>query len=547
LLHTPVSLQFLSNLLIDSGLNSLLSVLSLSEPVKTAVSIGVPTLEDLENLFLDLADDESKVRAMLEHVLDESIVTHHDIHRIMFFFQWFMLNIVDPDFQWPNFTRSVYVAHKRAAGLAKQISSGMAPGEKLDAPSVAASAFNFSVVVLATNAKRQATPVAPGTVATLKPHKLWKSPFAANTRKGHPIQLHSTELVLKFSLAIDVIEFYEKLVAASKPPEIDLIPFSSFDPACALWPNNRCSDLISEMNDALALRLDQTGTLNLDDETINILYQKHILDSTSGVHAYAFLYLLLKKEKRHLHDHMPTSTSIDQATTIGYFGADLERYYLHMATIVNAFEEKPQSRFFLSALQKTGIEVDRFVDRLDSVAANDPLPEELTLTKLILRIKDIRSLQPSSTSLIHRHVRPTDGRDNSTSCQHRPPPLSHSCLSHPPQPDSHPQPLCDFRNGTDTQCVCGCWGHSVENCQELAIHFLLAKHLQKDANLTSSSLFSERWCIVNEQNSRYERSIIRAIRDMLPGEMAMMSCWSTTRSMTPSRILSRPVFCGDRK
>jgi hypothetical protein len=41
---------------IDSGLNGLLSVLSLSEPVKTAVSAGVPTLEDLEDVFLDLAD-----------------------------------------------------------------------------------------------------------------------------------------------------------------------------------------------------------------------------------------------------------------------------------------------------------------------------------------------------------------------------------------------------------------------------------------------------------------------------------------------------------
>jgi hypothetical protein len=97
---------------IDSGLNSLLSVLSLSEPVKMAVSIGVPTLEDLENIFLDLADDESKVRAMLEKVVDESIVTNHDIRRLMFVFQWFMLNIVDPNFQWSNFTRSVYVAHK---------------------------------------------------------------------------------------------------------------------------------------------------------------------------------------------------------------------------------------------------------------------------------------------------------------------------------------------------------------------------------------------------------------------------------------------------
>jgi hypothetical protein len=229
---------------IDSRLNGLLSVLSFSEPVKTAVSAGVPTLEDLEDVFLNLEDDKSKVRAMLEHILDESIVAHHDIRRIMFVFQWFMLNIADPNFQWSNFTRSVYVAHKRAGGLAKQVSSGVAPGEKFAALYVAASAFNFSVEVLATDAKRQAAPVSPGTVATLKPHKLWKSPFVANMRKGHTRQLHSTELVLKSSLAIDVIKFYRKLVAASKPAEIYLIPFGSFDPACALCPNNRCSGVV---------------------------------------------------------------------------------------------------------------------------------------------------------------------------------------------------------------------------------------------------------------------------------------------------------------
>jgi hypothetical protein len=274
------------------------------------------------------------------------------------------------------------------------------------------------------------------------------------------------------------------------------------------------------MNDALTLRLDQTGTLNMDDETINILYQKHILDSNSGFRAYAFLHSLLKKAKRHLHDNMPTPPSIDQAMTIGSFRADLDRYYLQMATIGHAFEEKPQSRFFLSALQKKVIEVDRFVDRLDSVAVNDPLPEELTLTELILRIKDIRSLQPSSTALIHRYVRPTDGRGNSNSRQHRPPPSSDSRSSRPPQPDSHPQPLQDFHTRTDTQCVCGRWGHSVENCQQLAMHFLLAKHLQKDANLMSSSLVSERWRVANEQNSRSARSTVRAIRAMLPEEMA---------------------------
>jgi hypothetical protein len=76
---------------------------------------------------------------------------------------------------------------------------------------------------------------------------------------------------------------------------------------------------------ALALRLDQTGTLNLDNETINIFYQKHIIDSTSGIHAYAVLHALLKKVKQQLNERMPTPPDIEQATSIGSFGANLER------------------------------------------------------------------------------------------------------------------------------------------------------------------------------------------------------------------------------
>jgi hypothetical protein len=82
------------------------------------------------------------------------------------------------------------------------------------------------------------------------------------------------------------------------------------------------------MNNALALCLDQTGTLNLDDETINILHQKHIIDSTSSVRTYAFLHTLLKKAKCQLHDKMPTPPDIEQATIIGSSGLNLEKYYL---------------------------------------------------------------------------------------------------------------------------------------------------------------------------------------------------------------------------
>jgi hypothetical protein len=138
--------------------------------------------------------------------------------------------------------------------------------------------------VLTADANWQTTPVAPATTVTLKPHLLWKSPFALATRNSFNIcQLHNTDIVLASSPPMDVLECYRKLVAADKPAEIDLVPIGAFDPDHAMWPHNHCADVIFKMNDALALRLDQTGMLNLVDEMIHILYQKHILDISSGV------------------------------------------------------------------------------------------------------------------------------------------------------------------------------------------------------------------------------------------------------------------------
>jgi hypothetical protein len=99
---------------------------------------------------------------------------------------------------------------------------------------------------------------------------------------------------------------------------------------------------------------------------------------------------------------MPTPQDIDQAISIGSFGANLEWYCLQLSTIGVTFEGKKISRFFLSALQGNGMEVDRFVDRLDNVADADPLPYELTLTELILCIKDIHSVQNSTQCMYGR-------------------------------------------------------------------------------------------------------------------------------------------------
>jgi hypothetical protein len=133
----------------------------------------------------------------------------------------------------------------------------------------------------------------------------------------------------------------------------------------------------------------------------------------SVIRAYDFLRALLKKVKRQLNERRPTPPDIEQATSIGYFGANLERYYLQLRTIGVIFEDKIKSRLFLSDLQQKGIEVGRFVDRLDSVAGADPLPDELTITELILRIKDIRSLQNSSLAVINRISCDTQRNDTS--------------------------------------------------------------------------------------------------------------------------------------
>jgi hypothetical protein len=353
------------------------------------------------------------------------------------------------------------------------------------------------------------------------------SPFAAKTRKGNTRQLHSTDLVLAYSLAFDVIEFYRKLVAASKPSEIDLIPFASFDPACALWPSNRCAEVIFEMNDALALHLDQTGTLNLEDETIHILYQKHIIDSTSGVRTYAFLHALLKKVKRQMREKMPTPPDIDHATSIGSFGSNLDKYYLQLGTIGFAFDEKTQSRFFLSALQQKGIEIDRFVDRLDNVPDKDPLPEELTLIELILRIKDIRSLNNSPPAIINRFTH--SAPDSSSPHRHDPPPrqphnpdaLSDPCRqagSETHNARSNQRPARPFSERTQTQCICGRWGYSVENCQQIAMHFLIVKYLRDDKNDASATQISERWRLAHEQYSRSAPATVRALRNLTPAD-----------------------------
>jgi hypothetical protein len=189
----------------------------------------------------------------------------------MFVFNWLLANIVDPNFAWVNCTRAVYLADKKSRAVTKAAKTATAAPNTLTTPIIIT--IDFSTDVLTADAKRQATPVTHGTTATLKTHLLWKSPCAASSRNSSSIrQLQNTEIILASSSPLDFLDLYRRLVAAAKPVEIDLVPISAFDPDHVLWPHTRCADIIFEMNDALALHLDQTGTFNLDDETTQTLH-----------------------------------------------------------------------------------------------------------------------------------------------------------------------------------------------------------------------------------------------------------------------------------
>jgi hypothetical protein len=58
---------------------------------------------------------------------------------------------------------------------------------------------------------------------------------------------------------------------------------------------------------------------------------------------------------------------------------------------------------------------------MDNVADDDPLPDELMLAELILCIKDIRSLQNPSVTVINRVSPHTHINYVSTPCYPRPP------------------------------------------------------------------------------------------------------------------------------
>jgi hypothetical protein len=162
---------------IDQILNNIFTVLA-PDASKAAIAAGLPTCEDLEYLLTYPAAEKNKVEAAFCLIFDTRIGTYIDVHRVMFLFDWSMANIVDPDFERSNFTRSVYVADKRARAVSK--SAVTSPATTATTKPTVSNTINFPTDVLLADATRQATPVTPDMVATLNRHKICKLPFVAS-------------------------------------------------------------------------------------------------------------------------------------------------------------------------------------------------------------------------------------------------------------------------------------------------------------------------------------------------------------------------------
>jgi hypothetical protein len=192
--------------------------LTLPGASNNAIAVGLPTVEDLKDLFTDSVGDKANVEKTLRLIVDNGVAV--DICCIMFIFDWFLANIVDPNFAWTSFTRAVYLAEKRARTVVK--------ASMTSTPAVAiiasiSSSIDFSADVLLADSKHQARPPTPGTTGTLKPHKLCKLPFATSSHSTDNIrQLHNTDLVMASSKPLDVIEFYRKLVSATKSQQTSM-------------------------------------------------------------------------------------------------------------------------------------------------------------------------------------------------------------------------------------------------------------------------------------------------------------------------------------
>jgi hypothetical protein len=58
----------------------------------------------------------------------------------------------------------------------------------------------------------------------------------------------------------------------------------------------------------------------------------------------------------------------------------------------------------------------------------------------------------------------------------------------------------------------------VDNYQQVAMHFLIAKYLRDDKNNAYATQISERWCLAHDQYYCSAPATVRALRTLMPAD-----------------------------
>jgi hypothetical protein len=220
------------------NIDYVLNGIGFSDATVKHAMLTITDIDTLEDLFYAFEDKIDKLTAEITLLEDDNNFRRADTRRLIQLNEWFWENFDKDTFHWNNFTRSVFVNFKRqkaSEGKQARIAATQSmPTFSTTGPTV----LNFSADIMKQDTVRMMSRANPGSTVTLMPLKIWISPFATMVCK------HVNE-------PTGIIKLYRHLVQLAKSAEIDLCPLSSFDSAHALWPKNRCAEIIFEINDLL--------------------------------------------------------------------------------------------------------------------------------------------------------------------------------------------------------------------------------------------------------------------------------------------------------
>jgi hypothetical protein len=454
--------------------------------ILTGCHLKPPSVAILVDVFTDT--DGLEV-ACLNHSRDAFIAelkTHvgsdfksNMVFQVIHVHDWFHENYLESAFSWTQFDKGAYLSTKKrvaainqSAKAAKdaQAAAAQAARAALPAPvtssttalaaaTASAPDTDYSSDVFSKNKSRTALLSVPGSIESLQPHPLWRTPFATAVRSrvstgtfmGATVTLQDVE-------PSSIITFYRLFAQTAKTAEIDLIPITEFKPDAALWPMNRCANTIFEMNDLLVVKLSMDGVLNLADETLSILFTSTLENSDSNLKGYVFLHKLLARAVGTLQQCMPSTPTLAGSGSILGYGKDLLTYFDMVGACGSRFPLRTQSVTFLSALAAANIVVDSFSDRIQNVPISDELPWDLNLEQLVIAISKVRTYTPTG-QFVHRL------RSGTERTAPRPPETALASRNKSLSRSRDPAP---FYTGAQAQCNCGAWGHERDNCRFMA-------------------------------------------------------------------------------